>query len=96
MKNILSILVLMIASSIAGMAQWTQTSGPDGGRIRSIAVDGSTLLAGTWAGTIYRHDEGGWKKAADLKVNNLLAANGIFLASISNGSPSFHHHCSIV
>ena len=35
-------------------AQWIQTNGPYGGRVRCFAVSGTDLFAGTWGGGVWR------------------------------------------
>ena len=54
----ITLAVLLTVFSPASRAQWTQTNGPYGGSIRSIAVSGTNLFAGTDHGVFRSIDSG--------------------------------------
>jgi photosystem II stability/assembly factor-like uncharacterized protein len=47
MKKITAVITALLTALSAVNAQWTQTNGPVGGRIYSLAVTGTTVFAGT-------------------------------------------------
>ncbi|HEX9970745.1 MAG TPA: regulator, partial [bacterium] len=56
MNNILRFLFVALLLSIRMnplYAQWTQTNGPYGGRVNSLAVSGTNLFAGTDGGGVF-------------------------------------------
>jgi photosystem II stability/assembly factor-like uncharacterized protein len=56
----LSITVLLtFLCTFSTFSQWTQTAGPEGGEIRSMFKNGSTIFAGTMIGGLYRSEDDG-------------------------------------
>jgi hypothetical protein len=47
---LLQIQIFLLLIAPTNFAQWTQTNGPYGGNIRSLAVSGTNLFAGTNGG----------------------------------------------
>jgi photosystem II stability/assembly factor-like uncharacterized protein len=96
-QSIYLALIIVVLCPYAS-AQWIQTSGPSGGTVFSIAVTGTTLLAGTSDG-IYRSTNNGvlWSKAASDSTattvrgfatsgtNLLVATTGGIMRSTDNG-----------
>jgi len=63
------IAVLALFTSVMAQAQWVQTSGPEGGAVFALFMDGSNLYAGTNAAGAFRSTNGGatWEQ----KINGM-------------------------
>ena len=59
MKTTLFTILLFTIFSTIITAQWVQTSGPEGGAVPALFLDGSNLFAGTYGGGIFRSTDGG-------------------------------------
>ncbi|MEA3448944.1 MAG: hypothetical protein U9Q98_10955, partial [Bacteroidota bacterium] len=57
MKKIILLAIVTLSVNIV-TAQWTQTNGPYGGHINSIAISGTNIFAGTWDGVFLSSDNG--------------------------------------
>ncbi len=55
---------------------WTQTNGPEGGKITALVLNGSTVFAGTQGGGVFRSTDGG--------VNWTRASNGLLSPDITS------------
>jgi|GEM_PF-2745270 len=80
---------ILFAVALAGMtmtasAQWSQTSGPEEGRVQTVAVSGGTTLATTATGGLHRLEGGKWEDLGSLRVTKMLASGGAFLASTND------------
>src|SRR5437016_6451234 len=90
MKKIILILIILHSSLLITNAQWVQTNGPSGGVVRSLAVSGSNIFAGTDFSGVYLSTNNGqtWTQTS---LNNQaiysLAINGsnIFAGTYDSG-----------
>ena len=57
-KPIIVVLCTVLSLHVASYAQWEQTSGPDGGYVRSFVCDGSKVFAATGGGVLFSGDDG--------------------------------------
>src|ERR1700730_5967555 len=76
-------------------AQWVKSSGPVGGSVNAMAVNGNTLYAGTYGGVFKSTDNGvswtavntglanPWVNALALNGNNLFVGHGYSGVSLS-------------
>ncbi len=72
---------MMLVFGTAAQAQWTQTSGPVGGSIYSIATDGEvTIAVGTGPGMLV-HDGTSWHLIDSIDAYNVFAVGRVFFAS---------------
>ncbi|MBP1655409.1 MAG: two component regulator propeller domain protein [Bacteroidetes bacterium] len=96
-KSICLGLVIVLLYPTAS-AQWMQTNGPYGGRIQSLAMNGTNLFAGTCGGGVFSSTNDGkswtatgltsrWVFALTVSKANLFAgtSGGVFL-STNNGT----------
>lgn len=75
------LLVLLTAASFHPLfAQWVQTNGPSGGYVRSLAVSGTNLFAGTWGGGVFRFTNNG---TSWTQVNNGLTTTNVQSLAVS-------------
>jgi len=87
MRATIAFLTLAIAAASVSHAQWVRANVPYGGYVRSLAVSGSTLLAGTNVGLLRSTDNGeSWAKGG--LPNSDWTGNGI-TSLASNGSKCF-------
>ncbi len=80
MKTILTA-VALAGMTMTASAQWSQTSGPEEGRVQTVAISGGTTLATTATGGLHRLEGGTWETLGPLRVTKMLASGGAFLAS---------------
>jgi photosystem II stability/assembly factor-like uncharacterized protein len=83
MKTLLQILVLSVVISSGSnqlMAQWVQTSGPEGGRISGFANIDTNLFAGTLGGGVFLSTDNG---TSWTPVNNGLWATSVLSIAVS-------------
>lgn len=52
-------LLLFILSTIILQAQWMQTNGPEGGEVRAIVSDSSTIYVGLSSGGVHTSNDNG-------------------------------------
>jgi hypothetical protein len=95
MKSSVALLALLVfAVTPAGLAQWLQTGGPEGGYITALAEDDSFLYAGTW-GQIFRmrHGETAWTPVSALAPWEIsatcLVTRGVALIAGTPGAGVF-------
>jgi len=81
-KNLLILLpaFFVFLQTIPLQAEWTQTSGPEGGTVNCLAVSGAGLFAGTSGGVFRSVDHGGsWTAVhtglTNFKVSSLVVAS---------------------
>lgn len=85
MKRVLVTLLTVISMFTTARAQWTQTSGPEGGSFNSIATTWHEALAATWRGEIYRWQVSqGWNLVSSLYHPTLFAAGDTYFAISSD------------
>ena len=85
----ISILLVMLYFSSLN-AQWTQTTGPTGGRVFCSASSGSNIFAGTWVG-VYRSTNNGanWTSVntglTNTTIRSLLISGSNIFAGTQGG-----------
>ncbi len=84
MKKLL-MATMLLAFGATAHAQWTQTSGPVGGAIYSIATDGTTLIAAAVAPGLWLHTGSGWRAIDSIHPNIVFAAGNVLFASTLEG-----------
>ena len=70
MRHFLLGVVFLVLSTIPAHAQWTKTNGPLSGNINALAVNGSTIFAGTAVGVFLSTDNGTTWTEADSNLKN--------------------------
>jgi photosystem II stability/assembly factor-like uncharacterized protein len=84
MKQRFVILLLMLASVLTARAQWTQTAGPEGGRLNSMAGNPHTILATNMYHDLFRYEGTKWNRIGELDTWDIMEHNGVFLASTTD------------
>jgi photosystem II stability/assembly factor-like uncharacterized protein len=84
MKQRFVILLLMLASVVTARAQWTQTSGPEGGRLNSMAGNPNAILATNMHHDLLRYEGTKWNRIGELDAWDIMEHNGVFLASTND------------
>jgi photosystem II stability/assembly factor-like uncharacterized protein len=71
------LLFAILIMSYSSRAQWVPFKVPFGGKVTSLAIDGSSLYAGTWGGGIYLSENSGdqWNS-----INTGLPANALVIS----------------
>lgn len=73
--------MLLLGAIVASAQGWAPAGGPNGGDILALAANGSTVLAIVTPDRIYRHDDQGWKRLAELNVREIHIVGDAFFAS---------------
>jgi hypothetical protein len=80
MKIILIAVALVLAALPLRARQWTQTPGPEGGEIVSMASVGIILLAVTTPGVLHRHNGAEWERLGATDAQRLYSIGNTFIA----------------
>ncbi|MBX2991812.1 MAG: T9SS type A sorting domain-containing protein [Bacteroidetes bacterium] len=94
MSTRFALMTLSVLLCSVGFADWTRTSGPEGGMVRAIAIGQNAMLGAIHPGQIYRSNGGVWTPVANFPATRIISVGNSFLAitqqgvarSVDNGS----------
>ncbi len=86
MRRLLALALALAATGSGVQAQWTRTSGPEGGYVRSIAVDGEKVYAEFWNTWFHHYDGTSWIKGTNPITDQLFVAGSSLLGNKFNGN----------
>ncbi len=78
MKNV-QIVAMMMMLGTTVQAQWTQSSGPTGVRIGSIATDGTAVITSIARMGLMRYDDTGWNAIDSINAHCIYGFNNVLL-----------------
>jgi len=86
-RPILTMIAALLVIVASTPAQWTRTSGPEGGNIRSLVYHPSGLLALLQSEELYRYSDvdGEWRPVRSLSAYNMVAVGDTLIADSPGG-----------
>ena len=85
MKYLTLLALILAASATQAGAQWTRTSGPGGGNIKSLVVLQNDPVILLQSGEIYRYSIGDWNPIGHLQAYEMQSADSALLANTESG-----------